>query len=196
MAYEPPATLIDPVTGAVTLRLVPHHLERLHGAYPKGSTPTEDAKTLGLPFPFLPNARPIDLLLRGGMTPGQIGSRGGFEKNSSDGTTRWWRWAAYASTPFGWVDLITPFFKTEGIWSRLFRRDRLSVLTFQRLGRDAQASFDAMEAWLRQELGSPSEAAPARTGKRTWTFPWGSVDLYREPRDGDAAMAVRWHRVR
>ena len=95
MTFEPLGRLIDPVTGNVLLRLVPLHLERLHGPYPPGTLDGGSARANGLPFPFLPNAEPIDIVLRGGISPSEIGTAGGFEPNSSLGTTSWWGWDSY-----------------------------------------------------------------------------------------------------
>ena len=194
MAFEAPTKLIDPVAGTVAIRLVPFHRESLHGASSEGPSPEgDDARPLGLPFRFLPDARPIDLVLHGGMSPADIGSRGGFEPNSSLGRTSWWRWGACALTPFGWAISTTPFFEEERRWLGLRRRKLPTNLTIRRAG-EAEEGFNAIEAWLRRELGNPSEPTDIRPHHRTWHFPWGGVHLYYEPRDGKAEMGVRWLR--
>jgi hypothetical protein len=171
-----PDRLIDPVRGEVLLRLVPFYLARL--AQPLPADESGAARALGLPFPFLRDASPIDVTLRSGMTPADIGSAGGFEANSSLRNTSWWRWAAYARVPFGWVAFPTPFF-TDG---------RLSHLSLQRHGTSDDDNLAVMDSWLVRELGEPASA------QRTWAFTWGRVDLGFEPRDRAAEMVIAWDR--
>ena len=173
MDINPPARLVDPTRGTVSLRLIPFYVERLH----KGAELADAAAlSIGLPFPFLKDSEPLDLLLQSGMTTGTIASHGGgFEPNSSLGSRSWWRWAAYALTPFGWVTFPTPFFDNG----------RLTELTLQRHGKTPAENHAVMREWLTRELGDAS-------GPASWLFEWGEVKLYRDARDGEAQMRVVW----
>lgn len=190
---EAPDVLIDPVAGTVMLRMVPYHLDRLHGPHPTGATKGPE----GLPFPFLEGAESFDVVWRGGMRRGEIGPLGVYEEHTRTCEESWWSWHAYAETPFGWVSHPTPRFKL----------DRLVAVELSPLGSASVANFGAMEQWLRRELGRPSETSP-RSGWRgrliklqswftfqpemTWILPWGWVHLFYEMREGDAVMLIRW----
>jgi hypothetical protein len=189
----PPDRLIDRSNGTVILRLVPHYLERLHGA--SGVDESVDFRALGLPFPFLRGGRSFDITLRQGMSPSAIGSVGGFEPNSSLGVRSWWRWASYALTPFGWAAHPTSFFDNG----------RLSMVQLDRVGNLPNQSFDAIVSWLVRELGEPPESTvgamspshtmgnhPPEPPRRQWVYPWGSVTAFFEARDGDARLSVAW----
>ncbi|HJP59893.1 MAG TPA: hypothetical protein VJ865_07830 [Gemmatimonadaceae bacterium] len=174
-----PTRLIDPVNGTVLLRLVPFYLERLHG--PSGLVDDRTAIDLGLPFPFLRGAPPIDVTLRPGMTPETLRRLGGgYERNSSLGTLSWGRWTSYALTPFGWVHFPTPF----------FQGDRLSALDLQLHGATPTENFEAMSEWLLRELGAPQESVESQ--RQTWERAWGSAILFFEPRDGYAQLRIEW----
>jgi hypothetical protein len=194
---ESPPWLIDKDTGEVWLRLVPFHLQRLHGDWPAEIDMTDEATRIGLPFPLLPNADLVDLKLRPGMTPNDIGPAAGFEANSSLGKSSWRRWAAYARTTFGWCAWPTPFF-TDG---------RLTSVQFDRQGSDEGQNFRSMEEALILDLGNPNNCksiksrwpfkAPSAVHeqRREWEFVWGNVTLGFEPRDWMAQLSVGWHRM-
>jgi hypothetical protein len=179
VTFDPPSRLLDSATGSVLLRLVPFHLARLHA--PESAGDDADQARLGLPFPFLRGAEPIDVVLRRGMTSADVARYGGgFEPNSSLGSTAWWRWASYALTPFGWVAFPTPFF-TDGV---------LSALSLNRHGGTADENFAAMKNRLELEIGAPSSSASAASP--SWTFDWGTVALSFEPRDLQAQLRIVW----
>ena len=173
MDITPPTRLFDAMRGTVSLRLIPFYLERLHK---RPETADATPPSVGLPFPFLKNSQPIDIVLHSGMTPETIASLGGgFELNSSLGSRSWWRWASYALTPFGWVTFPTPF----------FHNGRLTDLSLQRHGTTPDENLAAMRECLVRELGEPPAAA-------SWVFDWGEVSLNHEPRDGQAQIQVAW----
>jgi hypothetical protein len=197
VALQQPEHLIDPLTGIVSLFLVPFHLSRLHGPF---QAPDEDLIHLpaGMPFPLLPGGEPVEIQLVGGMTPDEIGPSCGFEPNSSLGQESWWRWAAYAYTPCGWYSWPTPF----------FRSGKLNSLNLGLDGQDADRSYEVIREFLLRELGEEGcesglrsrgwgpFRAPREAVRRysKWIFPWGSVSVGYEPRDWGAQMGVAWGR--
>jgi hypothetical protein len=163
------------------LRLVPFYLDRLHGPDVRGERADSDHVRFDLPFPFLRDAEPIDVVLGPGMTPAAIAKNGGgFEPNSSLGATSWWRWASYAITPFGWVAFPVAYF-TNGV---------LSEVSLGRHGSTPERNFEATKTWLRQEIGAPPTVPSADS--MLWTFRWGTMTLSFEPRDGTAQLRVAW----
>lgn len=181
MTPQPPGHLIDPKTGTVHLLLFPYDKERLHAP---------PSYLEGLPNPLPPDANPFSVSLRAGMTPEQIGPQGGFEQNSSLKETSWWRWDAYALTPYGWATNPVPFFDNG----------RLSGLNLNRQGSEEIKNWSLMSVWLEGELGPPTESksigvpwVPSNTDDwRIWRFGWGGVVLTFEPRDGAAALGIGW----
>jgi hypothetical protein len=196
---DPPPSLIVPETGQVTLRLYPYHLERRHGPWPVGANPDE-ARRLGLPFPFLPGAEPVEVRLRGGLTPQEVGPASLFHRNSSLGRTVWWDWDAYARTPFGWDPFPTVFFESG----------RLVGLALNPRGAETAEAFTRIERTLAAEIGPAHEASEIETDGRfgpppnrpwlrwirRWRFDWGEVALYHEARDWTLEVSVRWRVLR
>ncbi|MCO5297743.1 MAG: hypothetical protein M9921_12880 [Fimbriimonadaceae bacterium] len=189
--------MIDAETGEVELVLVPFHLKRLHG--PLVGDLEGTGGPAGLPFPLLPNADPIVLRLRPGMTPDEIAMVSPFEPNSSLGNESWWRWHAYAWTPFGWSPWPTPH----------FYGGHLGYLGLD--GSDGPTAHSRMRAMLdygEREFGEPGEglrvgwfrsrkARPGETpGAYVWKREWGSVVIGLEPRDHQPVLGVKWNRVR
>lgn len=184
-----PYRLIDPESGTVLLRLLPMHLDRLHrpsrrSAYvPCGGDPASPYA-----FPLLKNTSPVDVLLRGGVSPRRASAGIKFEPAGDFEGRAWWRWIAYALTPFGWVFHPTPDF-------RMCRwRQRLESLSLPPSCASPDESFAKGAAWLEHELGTPHEEVPGppEARRRAWTYEWGRVDLWHEPRDGAAEVVIRW----
>jgi hypothetical protein len=181
VTFDPPSGFLDATHGLVLLRLIPFHLDRLHGPDISGDRTNADHLGFDLPFPFLRDAAPIDLSLRAGITPAAIARKGGgFERNSSLGATSWWRWASYALTPFGWVPFPVAFFNDGA----------LSGLSLRPHGGSREKNFLAMRSWLDQEIGEATSGAAE--GPVLWKFAWGTVTLSFEPRDDQAQLRVAW----
>ena len=191
-----PAHLFDPDTGVVELVLYPFHLDRLHGRY---LGPREDAATCaGLPFPMLQNSEPIRLCLTPGLTPEEIAAVSPFERNSSLGNRSWWRWHAYAWTPFGWSTFPTPHFYS----------DRLGTITFGVHGSGSvEVRLNEVKSYVEAELGEPDEILcrgiarnpTAKPGDRPdiirWVRIWGVVTVCLEARDHEPQMSIAWTRA-
>lgn len=188
-----PAHLIDPTTGDVVLCLLTFHLDRIHGPY--CGNHEDQASQAGLPFPLLTDADPIQLTVRPGMTPQEISSLSPIEPNSSLGNCSWWRWHAYAWTPFGWSLWPTPTFK----------RGRLSNLSFDvHDGGSVDSRLSALRVYVEDELGPPDETlhkgwfASLRSPNRgqpsgfKWNRTWGQVTVWLEPRDGEPQLSISW----
>jgi hypothetical protein len=187
-AIGPPGWLIDHDTGVVWLRLVPFHLERLHGPYPAEAPRGDAARLAGLPFPLKLDARPLDVHLHHGMSEAAAGL----------GEDR--QWHAYALTPFGWVSFPTPE----------FRRGRLVALALQpHVTRSTLETYATAATWLRGELGSPHRRKgrppivhrnedplhwKSLPGRMEWTFRWGAVRLGFDVRDNETELAIHWGR--
>jgi hypothetical protein len=76
--------LVDPGSGSVNLRLVPHYLSRLHQPELRGDYVPCDGDASSLyQFPLLKGASPVDVTLRGGMTPSQVSAGVPFEPAGS-----------------------------------------------------------------------------------------------------------------
>lgn len=191
---EPSPCLIDAEQGTATLRLYPFHLKRLHGPWPSEVSPSE-ATPLGLHFPLLPNSSPVDVHLKGGQTPEEVGPSDLIEPNSELKDLSWWRWHGYARTPLGWVSFPTPF----------FRSGRLEQITLTLSTEESNPTgFDRAERILIEELGPPTESVsgkrfnlwPGRPAwghhQRRWRFDWGTVSLYYEVRDWNLQIGVLW----
>jgi hypothetical protein len=178
-----PPRLIDRETGVVAFRLFPYYLRRLHGDW-LGEVGEAEATPSGLPFPLLPGSTPIELSLRGGMTPAQVGSRDLFEPNSKLGKAAWWQWHAYAKTSVGWDPFPTPFFTSN----------RLTQLQFNPRVSDGLSGFEAVLQVLTSELGVPHERneGTAKPPYRGWKFSWGTAYLHFEPRDWTLQVTIDW----
>ena len=183
--------LVDPGSGSVHLRLVPHYLSRLHPPELRGDyVPCDrDASSL-YEFPLLKGASPIDVTLRGGMTPSQVSAGVIFESAGSQWSRSWWRWIAHALTPFGWVMHATPQFIRKQ--TRQKREENLlaSLDLMPSCGESPEERYRVAEDWLVSELGSPHHVGDQ--DRREWRYEWGSVGLEYEPRDGDAEAYVVW----
>lgn len=108
---ESPPRLVDVASGSVYLRLVPFHLSRLHPPDLRGHfVPCNGDASSPYQFPLLRGASPVDVTLRSGMTPSQVSAGVVFESGGSQWSRSWWRWIAYALTPFGWAMFPTPQF--------------------------------------------------------------------------------------
>lgn len=191
---EVPPPLFDVKRGIVTLRLYPYHLQRLHGAWP--TEVSQSAALLpGFMFPLLPGSRPVEVALRSGQTPKEVGPKDLIESKGGMKAVTWWDWHAYAKTPLGWVYFPTAFFDSG----------RLTELQLQPKLNSSPEGFAHLERLLAQELGPAHERSdepPAKPwqgqpkwahGYRAWNFPWGKVQLYYEPRDWELQVAIQWN---
>lgn len=184
--------LIDPVTGIVTLRLAPFHLDRLYGPLPVETIP-RDAR---LPFPFLQDAAPVDVSLQGGMSPKDMRTPFEFRNSGSLDRNSWWSWAAFALTPLGWSRWPTPFF-TDG---------KLTQIQLDIVADSDDASFDAMAQYMEATFGWLCQRTLGRAGWGPFRYPteasrrviraalpWGTVSAYYEGRDFSAQLRVTWN---
>jgi hypothetical protein len=185
---ESPPRLIDTASGSVQLRLVPHHLSRLHPPDLRGDfVPCNGDASSPYQFPLLRGAGPVDVTLRRGMRPSQVSVGVVFERAGSQWSRSWWRWIAYALTPFGWVDPTPQFIRKR---TRLFAKEDLlaSVDFMPSCGTSERENFRVAEDWLVSELGPPDASGDSRE----WHYEWGTVGLAYEPRDGAAEAYVLW----
>ena len=181
--------LVDAASGAVHLRLVPLHLSRLHPPDLRGDfVPCGGDATSPYQLPLLKGASPVDVTLLGGMSVSNVSAGVIFECAGSLWSQSWWRWIAYALTPFGWVRHPTPHFvrkqaeKDEDV-------DLLASLSLApSCGSSSQENFGVASEWLLRELGSPQLSGD----RKAWRFDWGSVVLAYEPRDGFATAFILW----
>ncbi len=181
--------LVDPASGSVFLRLLPHHLSRLHPAELRGDfVPCNGDPSSPYQFPLLRGAGPVDVTLQGGMTPTDASAGVVFESAGSQWSRSWWRWIAYALTPFGWVNHPTPEFIRKHTRQHL-EEDLLASLSLApSCGTSPPENFRVAEDWLARELGLPH-----RSGESVeWRYDWGSVGLTYEPRDGAAEVYILW----
>ncbi|HVF20808.1 MAG TPA: hypothetical protein VNA14_11270 [Mycobacteriales bacterium] len=192
----PPTWFVDPVTGNVQLRFAAIHLERLHGSYPDEAEWVEAVPGRRLPFPLLAGALPTDVVLTPDTTPADLSVLPFGRSSGTDFDGRYW-FALYAvaRTPFGWQAHPTMHFRT--VADRPLDESPMRVVVVNRTGHSSDENFDVMDAWLRQELGAPTTSAGDNKRRRynrsrRWTFPWGRVLLYYEPRDREAEIAVSW----
>jgi hypothetical protein len=185
---ESPPHLIDASSGSVHLRFFPHHLSRLHPPDLRGDfVPCDGDAGSPYRFPLLRGAPPVDVTLRGGMRPSEVSAGLVFERAGSHWSRSWWRWIAYALTPFGWANDPTPQF--IGKRSLLAKRDLLASLSLSpSCGSTEVENFRIAEGWFRSELGPPH----ATRDSRRWRYEWGTVGLEYEPRDGAAEAFVLW----
>ena len=183
--------LIDPSTGSVYLRLVPVYLSRLHPPELRGDfVPCGRDPRSPYEFPFLRGASPVDVDLRGGMTPAEVSAGLTFENAGSQWSRSWWRWIADALTPFGWVLHPTPQFIRKQTRGRGSEHLLASLGLMPSCGGSTEENYRVAEEWLVRELG-----APHLTGDRElqqWRYEWGSVGLYYEIRDGFAEVFALW----
>ena len=196
---EPP-WLIDPERGAVLLRLVPWHSERLHGPVPPDPVWVYDNNGERQPYPLLPSADPVDVILTGDWTLGGLQSNPLASRASETHDGGYWAdWDAYVRLPFGWAWWGTAvyFVKVPG---RPQQEARIRVVRIHLVDRDFLTSFDRIDAWLRGALGDPSATGGDRhlLGKtarfRRWYFAWGSVQLSYEFRDNSPELDIVWDR--
>lgn len=184
-----PPRLVDAASGSVWLRLVPFHLPRLQPPHLRGDfVPCNGDASSPYQFPLLRGASPVDVTLRGGMTPSHVSAGVIFESAGSQWSRSWWRWIAYALTPFGWVNHPTPqFFRKQ---TRQHAEDDLlaSLSLAPSCGISPQENFRVAGDWLVRELGSPQSSGDSRE----WRYEWGSVGLTYEPRDGAAEAYILW----
>jgi hypothetical protein len=181
--------LIDAAAGSVSLRLVPLHLSRLHPPNLRGEfVPCGGDPRSPYAFPLLREANPIDITLRGGMRPAEVSGGVIFESAGSQWSRSWWRWIAYALTPFGWVNHPTPEFIRKQASPGEDENLLASLGLGPSCGTSPQENFRAAEEWLEGELGSPQSAGDLRE----WRYEWGSVGLTYEPRDGAAEAVILW----
>lgn len=186
---ESPPRLVDAATGTVLLRLVPHHLTRLHPPELRGDfVPCDGKANSPYQFPLLRGTGPLDVTLASGMRPADVSAGVTFESAGSQWSRSWWRWIAYALTPFGWVNFPTPqFIRKQTVQDE--EEDLLASLSLApSCGASSQENFRAAEDWLVTELGSPQGSRD----QREWLYEWGSVRLMYEPRDGAAEVTILW----
>ena len=95
------------------------------------------------------------------MRPTQVSAGVVFERAGSQWSRSWWRWIAYALTPFGWVD-PTPEFITKR--ARLFAKESLlaSLGLMPSCGTSERENFRVAEDWLVGELGPPDASGDSR----------------------------------
>ncbi len=186
---ESPPRLVDAASGAVHLRLVPFHLSRLHPPDLRGDFVlcNGDASS-PYQFPLLRGASPVDVTLRGGMTPSQVSAGVIFESAGSQWSRSWWRWIAYALTPFGWAMFPTPQFIRKQTRQHAEEDLLASLSVAPSCGTSPQENFRVAEDWLVRELGFPESSGESRR----WRYEWGSVGLRYEPRDGAAEAYILW----
>lgn len=185
---ESPPRLIDAASGSVQLRLVPHHLSRLHPPDLRGDfVPCNGNASNPYPFPLLKGAGPVDVTLRGGMQPTEVSAGVVFESAGRQWSRSWWRWIAYALTPFGWVNDPIPEFISKRP-HLLAKRNLLASLTLPpSCGASARENFRVAEDWLASELGPPDGSGDSRE----WHYEWGSVGVAYD-RDGEAEAYILW----
>lgn len=181
--------LVDAGSGSVFLRLVPHHLSRLHPPDLRGDfVPCNRDARSPYEFPLLRGASPVDVTLRGGMRPSDVSGGVTFESAGSQWSRSWWRWIAYALTPFGWAMFPTPQFIRKETGQDV-EEDLLASLSLDpSCGGSAEENFRLAEDWLVRELGSPESSGDSRE----WRYEWGSIGLTYEPRDGAAEAYILW----
>lgn len=188
---ESPSRLVDEASGSVYLRLVPFHLSRLHPQELRGDfVPCNEDASSPYKFPLLKGASPVDVILRGGMTPSHVSAGVIFESAGSQWSRSWWRWIAYALTPFGWAMFPTPQFirKRTGQHEE---EDLLASLSVSPMCPGTpQERYRVLEDWLVGELGTPHSLGDRDL--RTWRYEWGSVGLTYEMRDGNAEAYILW----
>jgi hypothetical protein len=186
---ESPPRLVDADAGSVLIRLIPLHLSRLHPPELRGDfVPCGGDASSPYQFPLLKGAGPVDVTLRSGMRPSDVAAGVTFESAGSQWSRSWWRWIAYALTPFGWVNHPTPQFirKQTGQHEQ---EDLLASLSLApSCGSSPQENFRAAEEWLVSELGLPQGSRDPQK----WRYDWGSVGLGYEPRDGAAEVHILW----
>ncbi|MGH9197886.1 MAG: hypothetical protein ACRD1T_19355 [Acidimicrobiia bacterium] len=184
-----PPRLVDAASGSVCLRLVPFHLSRLHPPDLRGDfVPCNGDASSPYKFPLLRGASPVDVTLRGGMRPSHVSAGVIFESAGSQWSRSWWRWIAYALTPFGWVNHPTPQFFSKQTRQHA-EEDLLASLSLApSCGTSPQENFGVAEDWLVRELGSPQSSGDSRE----WRYEWGSVGLTYEPRDRAAEAYILW----
>ncbi|AIE85336.1 hypothetical protein [Fimbriimonas ginsengisoli] len=179
-ATASPADFLDKETGVVWLRMVPYHVERLHGPLPAVIPRGDAARLAGLPFPLRRGAPTYDLHLQGDM-----------KEPFRD-------MHAYALTPFGWVAFPQLHFV----------HGRLKGLSMQPHAlTDTLDTYARVAVWLESELGPPSvrKGRPPRCHRRIsparwqclpafvqWRFAWGTVSLSFDMRDYETELVVRW----
>jgi hypothetical protein len=181
--------LVDAASGSVYLRLVPHHLSRLHPPDLRGDfVPCNRDASSPYEFPLLRGSSPVDVTLRGGMRPPDVAAGVIFESAGSQWSRSWWRWIAYALTPFGWAMFPTPEFITKQTGKHV-KEDLLASLSLDpSCGASAEENFRVAEDWLVRELGSPESSGDSRQ----WRYEWGSVGITYESRDGAAEVYILW----
>lgn len=180
--------LIDVAAGSVSLRLVPHHLSRLHPPGLRGEfVPCGGDPRSRYEFPLLRGTDPVDITLRGGMRTSEVSGGVIFESAGSQWSRSWWRWIAHALTPFGWA-YPTPEFSRKQTGQDADENLLASLSLAPMCGGSAQEKYRAAEDWLEGELGSPQRDGDLRE----WRYEWGSVGLTYEPRDGAAEAVILW----
>jgi hypothetical protein len=181
--------LVDAASGSVYLRLVPHHLSRLHPPDLRGDfVPCNRDASSSYEFPLLRGTSPVDVTLRGGMRPSEVSAGVTFESAGSQWSRSWWRWIAYALTPFGWAMQATPEFirKRTG---HFVKEDLLASLSLPpSCGVSAGVNYRVAEKWLVHELGAPESSGDSTE----WRYEWGSVGITYEPIDGAAELYIAW----
>lgn len=101
--------LLTWLSGSVYLRLVPFRLSRLHPPGLRGDfVPCKGDASSPYQLPLRRGASPVDVTQRGGMSPSQVSAGVIFESAGRQWSRSWWRWIAYARTPFGWAMFPTP----------------------------------------------------------------------------------------
>lgn len=184
--------LFDPETGVVELLLVPTYLERINGPWRWG-TPSFEPTDLTRHFPFLPESEPTIVRLRPLMDHQELARQLPIERAGDLGSRTWWRWHAYAQTPFGWVQHPTPTF-TDMKLTGLSLRPHAPDSREERL----QTLVDYIESLL----GPPDtvegmsflgfQVGDGKPSHYRWKRPWGRVTCFIEPRDLDAVLSIGW----
>jgi hypothetical protein len=195
-----PPWLIDSERGAVLLRLVPWHTERLHGPAPPDPIWVYDNNGERQPRPLLRSGDHVDAVLTADSTLGSIESIPvtGEARETHDGGY-WFDWDAYVRLPFGWAWWGTALHLVK-LPGRPEQEAPIRTVRLHLVDRDFRDSFDRIDAWLREALGDPSATGGDRrlfgwTARwRRWYFAWGAVFLSYEFRDNSPELDIMWER--
>ena len=154
--------LVDAGSGSVSLRLVPHHLPRLHPPDLRGEfVPCGGDPNSPYEFPLLRGASPVDVSVRGGMKTSEVSGGVILESAGSHWSRSWWRWIAHALTPFGWVYPTPEFIRKQT--GQHVEGDLLASLSLTPMcDGKAQERYRVAEDWLAGELGSPESSGDLR----------------------------------
>lgn len=180
------------MTGIVELLLVPIYLKRIHGPWRWGS-PSFDPDDVAKAFPFLPDSEPIIVRLWPLMHHHDLASQTPIESAGGMGNATWWRWHAYAHTPFGWVQHPTPHFtdmRLTGLSLRPHypesREERLDVITDYVESLIGPPDVSELQSYFK------FRAKDDRPTRHRWKRSWGRVTCFLEDRDIAPVLSFGW----